>query len=530
MIGDLRELEDGAELEADLVLVGAGAAGIAIAEAFVDAGVHVVVLESGGLRGGATDSLNEGEATGMDPASLTEGRRRVLGGATALWAGQCLPQEPSTFEVRPWIPHSGWPFEHTVLELYYRRAETWLEIAGEPYDERVWDRFRVARPAFDPSRVRHRFTVWCPQPHLGRLYRRRLDRAANVRVLLHANVTSIATSPAGDRFESVRAVTPEGKAVRVRARACVLCGGGIENSRLLLASDDVSPEGIGNQHDLVGRFFQDHPNGHAASISVDGSARLQELYGLFYRRRVRYLPRIVLTSELQRSEAVVACAAYPVFHFGDDSGIEAARRLYRSLRRRRRPPSAGRELGRIARDVPRLAAVGYQRVRRGRATRLPPARVTLQVHAEQAPDPESRVTLSRRRDHFGMPLPSVTWKLGEPERRGIELTVGVVRDEFARLGLGAVHPEPWLGEPDWTRHVSDAYHHMGTTRLGTDPKTSVVDPDGQVHGVAGLFVAGSSLFPTAGYANPTLTIVALALRLADHLDRILTGSGARIAG
>ena len=522
MIGDLRELEDGAQLEADLVLVGAGAAGIAIAQAFVDGGADVVLLESGGLRRtAAADSLNEGEAAGMDPASLTAGRGRVFGGATALWAGQCLPPEPSTFALRPWIPNSGWPFDHTVLEPYYRRAESLLRIAGEPYDETVWIRFGVTRPSFDPQRVTHRFTVWCPQPHLGRLYRRRLEGSAQVRVLLNATVTEIATTPSGERFESLRAVTPEGKSISVRARACVLCGGGIENSRLLLASNGAHAAGLGNRYDVVGRFFQDHPNGHPALVVGANTRRLQELYGLFYRGRVRHLPRLVLTPELQRSEGVLACAAYPVFHFGEGSGIEAARRVYRSVKGRRRPESLSRELARMARDAPRLASLAYRRLAHGRSTWVPPTHVTLQVHAEQAPDPASRVTLSQRRDRFGVPLPKVSWKLGELDRRTEEVMVRTVREEFRRLGLGDVRMEPWLAETDWTRHVSDSFHHMGTTRLGTDPKTSAVDPDGQVHGVAGLFVAGSSLFPAAGHANPTLTIVALAIRLADHLERVL---------
>jgi choline dehydrogenase-like flavoprotein len=522
MIDDLRRLEDGAELEADLCLVGAGAAGIAIAQEFIGAGTSVVLLESGGLRRSPdVESLNEGESTGMDPSSLTEGRGRLLGGATALWAGQCLPPDSATFAERPWVPYSGWPFDENEIEPFQRRAEGLLRIAGEVYDERVWDAFRVERPSIDRRRLSHRFSVWCPRPHLGRLYRERLAASANVRVLLHATATEIRTTRSGDRFDSVRAQTPEGNAVRVRARSGVVCAGGIENARLLLASSRVHPAGVGNGHDLVGRFFQDHPNGHSAIIAGADAPRLQELYGLLYRRRVRYLPRLVLSRELQSSEHVLSCAAYPVFHFGEESGMEAARRVYRSLKSRRRPAQLRREAGRMATDAPQLALVAVRRIAHGRSARLRPKLVTLQTHAEQAPNRDSRVTLSRRRDRLGVPLPNVDWKLTELDRRTPEVMIGVVGEEFRRLGLGDVRAEPWLGDADWTRHVHDAFHHMGTTRLGTDPKTSVVDPHGQVHGVAGLYVAGSSLFPAAGYANPTLMIVALAIRLSDHLKRTL---------
>lgn len=522
MIDDLRDLPEGAELDAHLCVVGAGAAGIAIALQFAGDRREVIVLESGGLRADdATDSLKRGESSGMDPASLTEGRARVLGGATALWAGQCIPPDPDTFAERPWVPHSGWPFDERELEPFLRRAESLFQIEGEVYDERVWDAFRVRRPALGEDRLLHRFTVWCPEPHLGRLYRRQLAGSGNVRVLLNATTTEIATTPGGERFESVRVVTPEGKGAAVRARACVLSCGAIENSRVLLASNRQWPAGIGNAHDLVGRFFQEHPNGHTAVIAEGDVSRLQELYGLLYRRRVRYLPRLVLSPELQRSEEVLACAAHPVFDFGAESGIEAARRVYRSARSRRRPQRLGRELGRMARDAPRLVPVAYRRLARGRAPQAQPARVTLQTFSEQAPNPASRVTLSGHRDRLGVPFPRVDWQLTDLERRTAEVMVRTVADEFRRLGLGDVRAERWLANGEWAAHMTEAHHHMGTTRLGLDPKVSVVDPQGQVHGVTGLFVTGSSVFPAAGFTNPTLMIAALAIRLGDHLEGVL---------
>ncbi len=528
MIDDLRRLKDGAELEADLCVVGAGAAGIALAREFLGTATRVLVLESGGRRRSRLgDSLNEGESTGLDPASLTEGRGRVLGGTTALWAGQCLPPEPSTFAEREWVPHSGWPLDDRQLEPFYRRAEALFQIEGEAYDERIWDAFRVERPAIDDSRLMHRFTVWCPQPHLGRLYHRELAASTNVRVLLHATTTAISTTPAGDRFESLRVTTPEGRTVRVRARACMLCAGAVENARLLLASNEVHTAGLGNGHDLVGRFFQDHPNSYGAVVASGDEPRLQELYGLLYRGRLRYLPRLVLTPELERAERVLSCAAHPVFHFGEDSGIEASRRIYRALKGRRRPEGVGRELKRIARDVPRLVPVAYRRIAHGRSARVPAQTVTLQVHAEQAPNPDSRVTLSERRDRLGEPLPKVDWRLTELDRRTAEVMVETVAGEFRRAGLGHVRAEPWLSGPGWSSHVNDSFHQMGTTRLGRDPKASVVDPDGQVHGVAGLFVAGASVFPAAGFANPTLMIAALAIRLGDHFKAVLARLPAR---
>ncbi|HEY1360236.1 MAG TPA: GMC family oxidoreductase [Thermoleophilaceae bacterium] len=512
MILDLRSLEGGARIEADLCLVGSGAAGIALARELMGSSRDVVLVESGGRgRSADTEALNEGEAEGMDAEDLRSGRARVLGGATALWAGQCLPLEDGAFTSRSWVPHSGWPLERAELDPYYRRAEELFDIEGESYDERVWRRFGIAPPAFDPALLGHRFTVWCPEPHLGRRYRRDLERAGRLRVLLNATTTRIETEGAG--FSALRVSTPEGKEATVRARACVLCAGGIENARLLLLSD-LGAHG-------AGAFFQDHANGHVGTIETREPRKLQDLFSLFYRRGKRYLPRLTLSPELQRSNEVLGCAAYPVFDFGEHSGLEAARRLVRELRGRRRPKSAGEDLRRVLRDSPRLAAVGYRRLRRGRSPALVPERITLQLHAEQAPNPASRVVLSNRRDQLGLPMAKVEWKLTELDHRTAELMAGTVGEELARLGLGRLRLEPWLGDSAWSRHMNSSYHHMGTTRMSASPENGVVDPDCMVHGVDQLFVAGSSTFPAAGFANPTLTIAALAIRLADHLKRVL---------
>jgi choline dehydrogenase-like flavoprotein len=519
MIDDLRRLEDGAELEADVCVIGAGAAGIAIAHELLGSRADVLVLESGGRRrSAATERLNEGEANGLSETALTEGRGRLLGGTTALWAGQCLPLDASTPVRRPWVPASGWPFGHEELEPFYRRAEALLQIEGEVYDERVWDAFGIARPAVDPRRFLHRFTVWCPETHLGRLYRGRLAASANVRVLLHATATEIVTSPSGERFASVRAATPEGKRVRVRAKACVLSAGAVENARLLLASAGVHPAGVGNGHDVVGRYFQDHPNGHVATIRGHRIERLQELYGLLRRARIRYLARLSLSADLERAHEVLACSAYPVFHVADHAAMEAARRLQRAAKGRRRPAALRRDLAQVARASGPLVSAARRRIARDRSAGVVPHRVTLQLHAEQAPNPSSRVTLTRRRDRLGVPLPSVDWRLTELDQRTAQAMVQEVARELRRLGLGDVRPEPWLAQDGWAGHMDDSMHQMGTTRLGTDPRTSVVDAECRVHGVDGLFVAGASVFPTAGAANPTLTIVALAARLADHLS------------
>jgi choline dehydrogenase-like flavoprotein len=515
VIDDFRTYDSGATLDTDLCVVGSGAAGIALAREFLGSGVRVLVVESGGLDPhAATDRLNEGENVGHLPIGLTAGRSRVFGGTTRLWAGQCVPLDDVDFEARPWVPHSGWPIHRRDLDPFYERAERVMHIAGEVYDERLYARFGIRPPALDPAKLAHRSTVYTPRPDLGTTYRTQFERSRNVRVLLHASVTRLAANESRSAVSHAELRALDGKSARVAARAFVLCGGGIENARLLLLSD-----GLGNAYDLVGRFFQDHPNSRAAVVESDNPACLQDPYSLLYKGRFRYYPKVRLAPELQRSQEVLNCAAMVNSDFGDQSGIEAAKRIYRALRRGERPRQLAREGRLMAGDVVRIAAMTHRRYVRGLSPTSPNSTMWLQTYAEQAPNRDSRVLLSEKRDPLGVPLARVDWRLTELDRRTAAAMATTVASEFTRLRLGRVHVGEWLtnGRGEWAQHLYDAYHHMGTTRMSEDPALGVVDRECQVHGIGGLYVAGSSVFPTSGYANPTLTIVALALRLADRL-------------
>jgi choline dehydrogenase-like flavoprotein len=335
-------------------------------------------------------------------------------------------------------------------------------------------------------------------------------------VLLHANATSIETNLERTVFTHVTVRRLEGVEARVRARVCVLCGGGIENARLLLASGDPEAGGLGNTGDNVGRFFQDHLNARCAVLRSPDPRSLQESYSLLYRRRRRYLPKLALAPAVQRSEGVLNCGANLEYEFADEA-LNAVRRIYRGV-------GAGgtglrRDLPLAARGLPGVVRAAYRRFARGRSSEAAPATMWLQVHCEQAPNRDSRVTLSRERDAVGSRRARLEWRATELERRTAETMATTVAWELHRLGLAEAELPGWLreGGGDWAERFSDSYHHIGTTRMAVDPARGVVNRDCQVHGIAGLYVTGSSVFPTGGFANPTLTIVAIALRLADHV-------------
>jgi len=517
MRSDLTAL-DGRELDVDVCVVGAGAAGLTLARELIGTPLRVALVDSGGLRvDPAVEALNVGDSTGVATVDLEASRARGFGGTTRLWAGQCVRFEREDFEERPWVSHSGWPFSRTELEPFYARAERLLGVQGIDSSESMWSHFGLSIPPLDPTRLRHRFTVLPKRVDLGRLMLREFDRAHNVHVILGATAVEVRLRDDG-RVAGIELRSPGGKTGRVRAARVVLCAGGIENPRLLLSSRRQRPAGLGNEHDLVGRFFQEHPNQFAAHVLGADVDYLQDRYGLLYRRGLRWLPRFSLSPEAQEKHATVQAAAVLVFEHREGSGVSAARELVRGARRRESPRRLAHSVAGIVRDAPALPDVLWRRYVRGLSPGGRPERVRLQVFTEQAPDPTSRVMLTDQPDAVGMPRVRTCWQLGRAEADAARAIVDEVRCEFARLGLGRVIADDWVTEGRVSA-LRDAYHHAGTTRMARDPRKGVIDPQGQAHGVPGLFVASSSAFPTSSWANPVLTSMAMSIRLADHLRR-----------
>ncbi len=325
---------------------------------------------------------------------------------------------------------------------------------------------------------------------------------------LYANVTRIVAEPSGRRIERIEIRTSSGRQHTVRPKTVVLACGGIENARLLLVSG--GPAGLGNDRDLVGRFYMDHPKGVAGAVKVDTAPAFPHP-GYWDDRPGRFRLGVRLSSECQRREELLN--GYLRFHptlATRGPGIDALRDL------RRRGPSALRDLRVVrglAAGLPSLARFArFKIVNRGRVEKA-------EIHnfIEQTPSPQNRVRLSDRLDPFGDPLPTLEWSIGGSERRTMRRLHALVDEELQRRGFGRVDSPLLAGADDPWPISRDASHHMGTTRMGDDPSTSVVDRNCRIHGIANLYVAGSSVFPTSGSANPTLTIVALSLRLADHL-------------
>ena len=490
-------------IDVDLCIVGAGAAGITLARALRGTKLQIALLESGGFEFDVASHHLYYADLHADLCADTEQfpilvmhRLRYFGGSTNHWGGRCRRLDPEDLQERSWVPDSGWPIQYAELARHYPAAEEVCQVRSfdyEPADVMAADLPPVdlaGSPDLD-TRVFH----YSPPTRFGTRYRKEITEADNIQVFLHANVTEFVPVDSLAAIERVRVVSLEGKRLEVRARAFVLATGGIENARLLLNSDRHAPGGIGNGHGLVGKYFMDHPHLRVGDVIFTDPQLNLDLYR--HRSVSRSLKQKVhgvftSTRAFQEREETLAFSAqisHPV------RSIDRQPPLIRSLAR---------------------AAVGLDSALGEHPDAVPGAPRVYQLHArcEQAPSRSSRVELTSDTDRLGMRKVEVYWQLSELDRRTWIRSVEMLGRELARLFLGRART--LVREDEWPQGDMGA-HHCGTTRMHDDPKRGVVDRECRVHGVANLYVAGSSVFPTVGFANPTLTLVALSLRLADHL-------------
>jgi choline dehydrogenase-like flavoprotein len=484
------------------------------------------VLESGAATPTAwAEELDLAETVGAEHRGIKSGRVRAFGGTTRAWGGQLIPLRQSELARRSWVPHSGWPIEASALEPYYRAAEAILGVNGPPYDNAVWDTLNTPSPDFDPSLFCFRFSQWAPlgRRNFGLLFGAGLRKSRNVHVVLDATTTSIDTDASGTHATDVRATSRSGHALVVNARYYVLACGAIETARLLLASDRTRGCGVANSSGLVGRFFQDHISCIAGEIRPSSRAAIQNLFNPRYRGRTMYSCKIELTDRAQQDLGLLNVMGHIKFAIPEALGLLEVKRMVQRIQQGKLPvPSLGEAaaLVRGASELARLTATRVLKNQRGSPSR---GTIYLLVDAEQKPNPDSRVWLSEHRDAVGMRRAVLDWRVGEGELRSIQTFAQLFARTFERIGLGQID----LAGPvdfdleDALSAAKDIYHQMGTTRMSASPRDGVVGPTLRCHDVDNLYVVGGSVFPAGGIANPTFTIIALALRLADELKSCL---------
>jgi len=517
MFIDAREVQKNTTIDTEVCIIGTGAAGITLAKAFKDYPAQITVLESGDFEFDRdTQDLYIGKNIGEKYGELDQVRFRYFGGTTNAWAGYVRPLDKMDFETRSWIPHSGWPINRKQLDPYYKKAYSIIGIDPE-FNALVFaDSKRLKRLPLDSNKITN--SVFPIKPtNFGKAYKQQLKLAKNVRIYLHANLTSLETDESGANVNVAKVACLNGNTFRVRAKTFVLACGGIENSRILLSSNKLVKQGLGNQYDQVGRYFMEHPH-IRAGVAILPKYKLafkDSLYDWYkIKENFRLKGIINITETVQREQGIANFMTYlaPYKRLVSD-GESSVNRLIDDVMSGDYPDDMGMHVGRIARDIEDIAAAAYEKVMGPEEAQ---SRLLFYVSTEQVPNPKSRITLGTEQDALGIRRVNLDWQFTDLDKRTIIKGLEVIGAELGRLGLGRVKVE--LEEDEaWPDRLYYGPHFMGTTRMHNDPRQGVVDENCRVHSMRNLYIAGASVFPTAGIGTPTLTITALALRLVDHL-------------
>jgi len=526
MIDPNPDWTDGATIETDLCIVGAGVVGLSLAQAFLGAGLKVLVLEGGGwqpsVRG--QDDL-WAERAGMTNHALGFSRFRCFGGTGGYWAGLCPRPEPHDLDGTGGRP--TWPVTLQELEPWFARAEALLAVPHPANDLTAWEK-RIGSVPDLGATLRSVILPIAQRQDPARYWRKQFETDTEIRITLGSDVTEIEVDDDGHRVTALNVALQGGRRVRVQSRATVLAGGGIENARLLLLSDARLRGGIGNGYGQVGRVFMDHLYCYAGHL--EPATEAMECGPHIVKQFSDLSPHpgaivaYALSEQQIRDEGLNGAAAFFMHRAAfqltpdyDGPGGEAVTHFAEILLKERYPDRGTAAMGgallRYAPSVARLVLGHAAQVVR------PQTRIALRMQIEASPRSESRVTLTAARDRLGRRRARIDWQIDPGDGRGAARLWRSLEAGVRDAGIGRLIGTPPGENGVWPASTTGGKHHMGTTRMSSDPSSGVVDREGRVHGIENLFIAGSSVFPTGSWANPTLTAVALALRLADRLAR-----------
>ena len=510
--------------DCDICIVGSGPAGTTLAQELSGTKFRVTLLESGLLeRSNAADELNDLENIGH-PRLVDQWfvRNRIFGGSSHTWGGRCAPFDNEDFAARSWVDHSGWPIDLKELNPYLQRSANYLGL-GCGY----WDADEIFEKTVNKSSPLAQINKNWLEPFFWQYSRNKLEKypfeytrfgdqmktglSENVTVVIDATAIHINPTLEGTAVKSVTYVNQAGKKRVLTAKKIVLSAGGIENPRILLASNSVVSAGLGNGQDLVGRFFMDHLRGPVGEYDKRHAKILQQRMGRYIIGRNLYRAGFRLSAAIQQREGLLNTAAWINETVAADDPWNELRNfmIHRTL--------SSRRFAILLRNLP-LIISGLRGYRKGIGFPRRVSSISLDCMSEQQPNFYSRITLSEKTDRNMVPLAAIKWKISDDERRSVVRLARLIADQSTDLQLPPIKLHNWvLRDEAMPGSFTDVAHPSGTTKMSIDATSGVVDCNLQVHGIDGLFVTGSSTFPTISHCNPTQMIVALAIRLADHL-------------
>jgi choline dehydrogenase-like flavoprotein len=566
MILSAEEQEPRAELDAGICIIGAGAAGITLACEFDGSDFKVLLLEAGGLRpdAAASNDLYRGSAEPPHP-NPSEFRRVIFGGTTGTWGGRCVPFDPIDFEKREYIADSGWPISYADVARHYPRAMSYCDAGAFEFSvagslQRRPDgspRRPVPLPSVpgmvdDSVVLTDRIERYSLPTDFGRRYRNRIARSKNVTALLNARCVSLNREPGAERIESVTIADRSGNRSTVRSRVFILAVGGIEAVRLLMLSDSQGP-GLGNHSDCLGRFYACHFENTLGRFIADGGEPAfgfeRTLDGVYCRRKLQFSAEAQRDNRLLNSAFRLHFPPYSDAAHGSPalSAIYLAKstliREYQTILQHgseaavHSPPSA--HLKNVVGGLPALGRFAYEWLfqRQLAKRKLPYTLVKngdgsypLEFNSEQTPQASNRIRLIDEIDRDGLKRVRVDWRIAEEDAQSAQRAFLLLRDVLHRRSSCRLEFDEDGLLAAIRRSIPLGGHHMGTARMAVSPNDGVVDSNCSVFGLPNLFIASSAVFRTNSHANPTLTIVALALRLAEFLKDTMAAAAIRDGG
>jgi len=522
---DLEALQTQTEaIRSQVCIIGAGVAGNSLAHRLTEAGITVALLEAGGRSPeDRSQSIYNARMARLKHNGTHEGRFRILGGSSTRWGGQLLPYTEEIMQPTPGMPSMGWPMTVDEVNPYYPDAQRLLDADDYPFDAKPFLKAfqKPIPPLLDElPELRARFSKCAPfsRRNLGTTIGKGLEEGNKATLYLHANLTELLLNPAGDRIEAALVRNYAGATFRFEADHFALATGTIETSRLLLCSRSVNPKGVGNTHDQVGRYFHDHISLPAAVLTGQARKLFMESFGPFLFRRTAHTVKFEASPQLRERLNLLSVMAHIIIDEPEDSGVGVVRSLLRSIQRRDMKEAIFRELPKVpgaSIDLGRLAYTAKFKKRRHASSG---ATVNFCLDSEQFPLADTRIHLDDDLDHLGMPKTVVDWTVSNHDLKTLRAFAGYLRERLAALNIQGIEWRPEVfDENAEITGITDTFHPMGGCRMGTDPRESVVDANLTVHGIPNLSLATAAVYPAGGSSNPSLTIIALSLRLADRL-------------
>ena len=503
---------------AETLVIGSGAVGLCLAVELARAGRQVILLEAGGRSVDVASQQYFTNARWRDQRlpGLHLGRFRMLGGTTNFWGGQLVAFDPLVFEHRPWVADIAWPITRQELDPYYERGYELLGMAHHLSDEQIWERLDVPRPELGDA-LEFYFSAWTPEPNFAALFAGEIRSSTRLFAFINAPVVALELAESGDRVAGAVVRTPAGELRRFSGQRVILANGTMEIARLLKLPlhDGRAAPWAGNP--WLGKGFTDHIDCFGGQVTPLDKKRFHDLFDNAYLDGLKYAPKLKLSSRVQIERQLFGVTAFFLFNSSLQEHLGNAKLFVRSLFRGnvRALPNPLHLVASLRVAAPMIAR--YLRYRR--IYNPVDQGIQLRLMGEQFPLPQSELHLSDKCDQLGMPLVDIDWRIDGREIESLAIAAELVAQYLEREQIASVRLDAGLArrDPGLTAQFGDYYHQMGMARMASSPAGGVVDRDLKVFGTRNLYVAGAAVYPTTGFANPTFTAIALALRLADAI-------------